>query len=128
MSEILEGYGVRPRDLRLLHRYWERMKMVAQAGGYYGESFHRERDVTQGYPLSPTIINVVVDAVVRHWESMARWNGRGGKSAMMKETLCRRRVGKYGSERTADSGRTRDMKGLWRRLYYSMRTMGWWVP
>ena len=23
--------------------------------------------MTQGYPLSPTILNVVVDAVVRHW-------------------------------------------------------------
>ena len=26
-----------------------------------------ERGVTQGDPLSPTIFNVVVDAVVQHW-------------------------------------------------------------
>ena len=41
--------------------------MVARAGGYYGTSFGGERGVTQGDPLSPTIFNVVVDAVVRHW-------------------------------------------------------------
>ena len=27
--------------------------------------------MTQGDPLSPTIFNVVVDAVVRHWVKMA---------------------------------------------------------
>ena len=41
--------------------------MVAQAGGYYGKAFGGERGVTQGDPLSPTIFNVVVDAVVRNW-------------------------------------------------------------
>ena len=41
--------------------------MAARAGGYYGTSFKGERGVTQGDPLSPTLFNVVVDAVVRHW-------------------------------------------------------------
>ena len=40
--------------------------MVARAGGYYGEAFKGYRGVTQGDPLSPTIFNVVVYAVVRH--------------------------------------------------------------
>ena len=44
--------------------------MVEQAGGYYGEPFHEERGVTQGYPLFPTIFDVAMDAVVRHWESL----------------------------------------------------------
>ena len=55
-----------PRDLRLFRRYWERLKMVAQAGGYYGEPFHVDRGVIQVDPLLPTIFNVVVDAVVRN--------------------------------------------------------------
>ena len=41
--------------------------MMARAGGYYGEDFKGDRRVTQFDPLSPTIFNVVVDAVVRHW-------------------------------------------------------------
>ena len=44
-----------------------RLTMVARAGGYYGTVFGGERGVTQGNPLSPTIFNVVVYAVVRHW-------------------------------------------------------------
>ena len=45
--------------------------MVARAGGYYGEAFKGARGVTQGDPLSPTIFNVVIDVVVRHWLAMA---------------------------------------------------------
>ena len=41
--------------------------MVARAGRYYIEAFKGARGVTQGDPLSPTIFNVVVDAVVWHW-------------------------------------------------------------
>ena len=33
--DILEGYGVGPRDLRLLRRYWKWLNMVARVGGYY---------------------------------------------------------------------------------------------
>ena len=40
---------------------------MARLWGYYGTAFKGERGVTQGYPLSPTIFNVVVDAVVPHW-------------------------------------------------------------
>ena len=64
---ILEGYGVGPSPRRLLHNYWRRLTMAARAGGYYGKAFKGERGVTQGDPLSPTIFNVLVDAVVRHW-------------------------------------------------------------
>ena len=41
--------------------------MVARAGGYYGTAFGGKRGVMQGNPLSPTLFNVVVDAVVRNW-------------------------------------------------------------
>ena len=64
--EILEGYGVGPNARRLLTTYWRRLTMVARVAGYYGMVFGGDRGVTQGYPLSPTIFNVVVDAVVRH--------------------------------------------------------------
>ena len=65
--EILEGYGVGPWARRLLQTYWRWLSMVARAGGYYGTAFHGAHGVTQGDLLSPTIFNVVVDAVVRNW-------------------------------------------------------------
>ena len=41
--------------------------MVARAGGYYVEPFYREIGVTQGGPFLPKIVNMVVEAVFRHW-------------------------------------------------------------
>ena len=41
--------------------------MMERVGGYYGSVFQVARGVTQGDMLSPTIFNVVVDALVRHW-------------------------------------------------------------
>ena len=69
--EILEGYGVGPRARQLLRTYWGKMTMVARAGGYHGDAFKGARGVTQGDPLSPTIFNVVVDAVAHHWVTIA---------------------------------------------------------
>ena len=69
--EILKGYRVGERVRRLLRGYWNKTTMVARAGGYYGTGFKVGRGVTQGNPLSPTIFNVVVDAVVRHWVTLA---------------------------------------------------------
>ena len=43
------------------------MVMVERAGGYCGADFKWAQGVMQGNPLSPTIFNVVVNAVVRHW-------------------------------------------------------------
>ena len=65
--DILEGYGVGPNVSRLLGNYWKQATLAARANRYYGTAFKGERGVTQGDPLSPTIFNVVVDAVVRHW-------------------------------------------------------------
>ena len=59
-----------PRALRLLIRYWEKLQMVDQEGGYYRVTFCGNIGVTQGDPMSPTIFNVVMEAVIRHWESM----------------------------------------------------------
>ena len=61
--EILEGCGVGTQAWQLLQTYWRRLTMVARAGGYYGTAFQGAHRVTQGYPISPTIFNVMVDAV-----------------------------------------------------------------
>ena len=51
--EILEGYGIAPKDRKLLQKYWHRLTMLARAGGHYGTAFRGERGVIQGNPLSP---------------------------------------------------------------------------
>ena len=44
--------------------------MVARTGRYYSVALRGFQGVTQEYPLSLTIFNVVVDAVVRNWVSL----------------------------------------------------------
>ena len=47
--------------------------MVSRAGRYYGALVKVSRGVTQGKPLSPTILNIMVDAAIHHWATvMAR--------------------------------------------------------
>ncbi len=64
---LLEGYGAGPWMIRLIHEYWRDAIMVCQAAGYYGVAFKASRGVTQGGPLSATLFNIVVDAVVWEW-------------------------------------------------------------
>ena len=75
--EFLVAYRVRPWTNNLLHNYWEGLTMVSRAGCYYGAPFTGFRGVTQGYPLSPTIFNMVVDAVIYHWMTRADRNEMG---------------------------------------------------
>jgi hypothetical protein len=65
--QLLEQYGVGPLALRLLRQFWDRQRIVARQGGFYGDPFEASRGVTQGAVESSTIFNVVVDAVVRYW-------------------------------------------------------------
>ena len=44
--------------------------MISRAGRYFGLPFKGYRGMTQGYPMSPTLFNVVVDAVIYHWETV----------------------------------------------------------
>ena len=64
--------------------------MVAQSGGYYGEPFKVFLGVTQGDPLSPTIFNVVVETVFRHWVTMvAAMEEAGDPGAAVTEAFGR---------------------------------------
>ena len=65
--EILVGYVIRSRTARYLGLYWDHPLMVAWAGRYDGIPFQGLRGFTQGETLYPTIFNIMVDDVMRHW-------------------------------------------------------------
>ena len=61
-------YGVGPQTEQIIHTHWKGLTMVSRAGHYYGAPFAGSRGVTQSELISPTILNMVVDVVIRHWE------------------------------------------------------------
>ena len=65
--QILAEYRVVPMKIRLLWMYWDRLTMVAKANGYFGPPFKGYHGINQGEPLSPTLFNLVMDAVIHHW-------------------------------------------------------------
>ena len=46
--------------------------MVTSFSGYFGPPFKFQSGMTEGYPLSPNIFNVVVDTVLRRWVSVVK--------------------------------------------------------
>ena len=44
--------------------------MVSRTGGYYWANYKGFRGMKEGDQFYPTIFNVVVDAVVRHWTQL----------------------------------------------------------
>jgi hypothetical protein len=65
--QILHEYGVGERILRVLTNFWDSLMVVARQQGYYGNPIRSKRGTTQGDIASPTIFNILVDAVVREW-------------------------------------------------------------
>ena len=70
MPVNLDYYGVLLLSPLLLCTYWESITILVCTGGYYGAAFKGFWYVTQRYPMSPTILNVVVDMVVHHCVSL----------------------------------------------------------
>ena len=63
--EIIRGYGMGPKLQRILQRCWDGKKVIPKAGSLFGRHFNTEIEVTQGNTVSPTIFNILVDAVIR---------------------------------------------------------------
>ena len=64
--ELIEGYGVRPRDVHMLSQFWDVLNIVVRVEGYYAPPFKGYWVLTQGNPLLITIFNGVVEAVVHN--------------------------------------------------------------
>jgi hypothetical protein len=65
--EIMTGYGVGPKLLRLQTQFWTQAEMVCCARGSFGKPFAAFWGITQGGTLSSIMFNVCVDAVIREW-------------------------------------------------------------
>jgi hypothetical protein len=67
--EILKGYGVGPKIRGIIEQVWKADTMVPKQAGFYGREFKASRGVRQGDIMSPTIFNIVTDAVIRAAEA-----------------------------------------------------------
>ena len=67
-THILKAYGVGERVLRVLNKFWENHWIVPKQAEFFGRPFQATQSVTQGDVISPTIFNIVVDAILHAWE------------------------------------------------------------
>ena len=63
----LEGYSAGPRMCRLLETFCSHQQLVPRHIGYHRPDFPDTRGMTQGDLVSPTLLNIVVDNVIRTW-------------------------------------------------------------
>ena len=62
---ILEDFGAGPKAQRPIKPFWDKGVLVCKAAGCFELFFKAGRGITQGGPVSPTIYNLMVDAVIR---------------------------------------------------------------
>ena len=68
--EILKAYGVGPKIIHIIEQTWEMDRMIPKQSGCYGKEFNTSRGVRQGDIVSPTVFNIVVDAVISFCEAV----------------------------------------------------------
>ena len=61
---IFEDCSVRPKILRLVQRFCEAGILLCKASGCYEDPYQAWQGVTQVGPVTPTIFNLMVDAVI----------------------------------------------------------------
>lgn len=66
--EILKAYGVGPNICHFIEQTWDNDTMIPKQAGCYGTGFTTSRGVRQGDIMSPTIFNIVADAVINYCE------------------------------------------------------------
>ena len=72
LMTILAGYGVGQNVRRLLTNYWNLEVMVPKSAGYFGDAFHPTRGIRQGGPDAPIEFDIVIDCVLREWETQLK--------------------------------------------------------
>ena len=67
--EILKAYGVGPNICHIVEQTWDMDQMIPKQAACYGKGFKTSRGVRQGDIMSPTVFNIVVDAVINFCEA-----------------------------------------------------------
>ena len=62
---LLEDYGLGPRWRAVLQATWTDSVLVPKKGGRYGQMIFTSRGVRQGDIISPTLFNIIIDAILR---------------------------------------------------------------
>ena len=74
---LLKDYGMGPRCLTVLQATWGGSLLVPKKGGRYGNHIHTSRGVRQGDIISPTLFNIIIDAILRYERSMINRDQQG---------------------------------------------------
>ena len=67
LLKTLEGYGAGPKMWGMLAEFWARQEVFTIQNGYHGPQFSVTRGTKKGGLKFPTLFNVEVENVVRHW-------------------------------------------------------------
>ena len=74
---LLKDCGMGPRCLTVLQATWEGSLLVPKKGGRYGNHIYTSRGVRQGDIISPTLFNIIVDAILRYERSVINRDRQG---------------------------------------------------
>ena len=69
LLQTLVGYGAGLKLRVLLVEFWSRQELVTHQNGFHSPQFRETIDMTLGGLDLPTLFNVSVYSVVRHWLS-----------------------------------------------------------
>ena len=61
---LLQDYGLRPRCQGVLQGTWMDSVLVPKKGGWYGKPVPTGHGVRQGDVISPTLLNILVNAIL----------------------------------------------------------------
>ena len=75
--EIMKAYGIGPNICHIIEQTWKMDQMIPKQAGCYGTAFNTSRGVRQGDIISPTVFNIVVDAVINYCEAVYKTSHPG---------------------------------------------------
>jgi retron-type reverse transcriptase len=67
---------VGPSICKIIEKIWKNDKLIPKQNKLFGKPIFATRGVRQGDIMSPTLFNIMIDAVIRNYEARARINDK----------------------------------------------------